>query len=455
MLPKCSILFIFGSVFKKTNNMATTKFFLQSKTSPANIYVNLSVSRGKIFRRKTGYTINTADWSEATDLPKQNDEENRRLGVRLKKMAAFIIEELNTLTTEGGEPTGDWLEAKIDAFNGKKRKSDEDILLNYIQKYIEDLPYKEFPNGRKGATRATIQKYSALKNKIDEYQIYTKKTFYVKDVTPVFRNDLLKYFREVLILGANTAGRYIKFLKTVCLDAQFNGLEVSHLLKRVRGFSEKADKIYLTFEELEALEKKTFSRPALDNARDWLIIGCYIGQRVSDLLTLTRENIIMRAGLELIELDQVKTGKQVSIPLHPKVKTIIEKYGGNFPYNISDQRFNEYIKDVCRLAGITQPVKGGKLIEISEGTFRKVHGNYPKYELVTSHICRRSFATNFYGELPTALLISITAHSTEQQFLQYIGKTSNDYAVQIAEYWRKEELKSRHNVLMNVIKKAE
>jgi hypothetical protein len=101
MLPKCSILFIFGSVFKKTNNMATTKFFLQSKTSPANIYVNLSVSRGKIFRRKTGYTINTADWSEATDLPKQNDEENRRLGVRLKKMAAFIIEELNHPTLKG------------------------------------------------------------------------------------------------------------------------------------------------------------------------------------------------------------------------------------------------------------------------------------------------------------------------------------------------------------------
>ena len=47
------------------------------------------------------------------------------------------------------------------------------------------------------------------------------------------------------------------------------------------------------------------------------------------------------------------------------------------------------------------------------------------------------FALNFYGEMPTALLISITAHSTEQQFLQYIGKTSNDYAIQIAEFWAK------------------
>ena len=42
-------------------------------------------------------------------------------------------------------------------------------------------------------------------------------------------------------------------------------------------FSEKSDKIYLTFEELEQIENKTFDRPALENARDWLLVGCYIG----------------------------------------------------------------------------------------------------------------------------------------------------------------------------------
>ena len=434
--------------------MATARFLIQSKCNPANIYVNLSVSRGRIFRRKTGYLIDPDDWSEANNLPKQNDEENKRLGARLQKMGAFLIEELNTLTTGGGEPSGDWLETKIDAFNGKKRQTDADKLLNYFQKFIDDLPYKDFPNGKKGAKPTTIGKYSALKNKIEDYQRYTKKTYFIKDVNPAFRNDLLKYFREVLLLGPNTAGRYIKFLKTVCLDAQYNGMEVSHQLKRVRGFTEKADKIYLTFDELEAIEGATFTRPALDNARDWLLIGCYIGQRVSDLLALTSANIVTRAGLELIELVQVKTGKHVSIPFHPKVKEIIERYGGNFPYRISDQKFNEYIKEVAKLAGITQPVKGGKVVEISKGVFRKVHDTYPKYELVTSHVCRRSFATNFYGELPTALLISITAHSTEQQFLQYIGKTSNDYAIQIAEYWRKQSLTANQETTMTVIREA-
>lgn len=81
--------------------MATARFFIQSKSNPANIYVNLSVSRGRIFRRKTGYLIDPDDWSETFNLPKQNDEENKRLGARLQKMGAFLIEELNTLTTGG------------------------------------------------------------------------------------------------------------------------------------------------------------------------------------------------------------------------------------------------------------------------------------------------------------------------------------------------------------------
>ena len=71
--------------------MATARFLIQSKSNPANIYVNLSVSRGRIFRRKTGYLIDPDDWSEANNLPKQNDEENKRLGVRLRKMGSFLV----------------------------------------------------------------------------------------------------------------------------------------------------------------------------------------------------------------------------------------------------------------------------------------------------------------------------------------------------------------------------
>lgn len=436
--------------------MATIKFTVRSKNNPAPIYIRLSIDRNTVLKRKTGFVVNQNDWSYDTSMPKNGgDEEQKKtrneLESNLNKLSSSIKESINDATKNGTELNGDWLQTQIDKIHGKKKKTDTDRLANYIQYYIENLPFKEFPNGKRGVAHGTIQKYTTLKHKIEQYQKHEKKTFYVKDVNVNFRNNLLKYFTNIDKLNSNSAGRYIRFLKTVCLDAHLNGYEVHPQLKQIKGFTEKASKIYLSFDELEIIEKKTFEREALNNAKDWLIIGCYIGQRVSDLLTLTKQNIVKRNELELIELTQVKTGKRVSIPISWKVREILDKRNGEFPSKLSAQKFNKHLKDLCEIAEIIEPTEGAKL---DEETGRKVQGVYPKHELITSHVCRRSFATNFYGEIPTALLISITAHSTEKQFLEYIGKTQNDFASQINEYFKKLEQKAKKESQLNVLRQA-
>ncbi len=437
--------------------MATIKFLLQSKKDLAPIYLRLSIDRNNVYKRKTGFHVRQEDWSDKNSMPVNggNDEEQKKrrnnLKSNLEKLSTKIDDKLNEANKSGIEINGNWLQEQIDIINGKQQKTDVDRLVNYIQVYIDNLPFKEFPNGKRGVSHGTIQKYTTLKHKIEDYQKFKKKTFYVKDVNVKFRNDLLKYFTEVDKLNSNSAGRYIRFLKTVCLDANLNGYEVHPQLKQIKGFTEKASKIYLSFDELEIIEKKTFEREALENARDWLIIGCYIGQRVSDLLTLTKTNIVKRDNLELIELTQVKTGKPVSIPMAWKVREILDKRNGEFPTKLSAQKFNKHIKDLCEIAGINEHTEGAKLDEESG---RKLKGVYPKHELVTSHVCRRSFATNFYGEMPTALLISITAHSTEKQFLEYIGKSQNDYATQIAEYFEILKQKLKKEPRMNILREA-
>lgn len=64
---------------------------------------------------------------------------------------------------------------------------------------------------------------------------------------------------------------------------------------------------------------------------------------------------------------------------------------------------------------------------------RNTFGTYPKFELVTSHIGRRSFATNYYGKIATTFLINITGHSSETMFLNYIGKSNKDMALEMAQ----------------------
>lgn len=105
---------------------------------------------------------------------------------------------------------------------------------------------------------------------------------------------------------------------------------------------------------------------------------------------------------------------------------ILAKRNGQFPRKISDVKYNDYIKEVCKRAGLTQKVEGSKKIETSPESkqYRKEEGIYPKWELVSSHIGRRSFATNFYGTIPATFLIYITGNLTGKMFLEYIGKSN-------------------------------
>jgi integrase len=150
-----------------------------------------------------------------------------------------------------------------------------------------------------------------------------------------------------------------------------------------------------------------------------------------------------------IEIETQKTGQNVVIPMHPQVKEILEKRNG-FPKTLSDQRFNEYIKEVCEITKLNEPTEGSR---INPKTKRKVISVYPKYELVTSHICRRSFASNLYGKLPNMVIMGITGHQTEAQFLKYIKITPKENAKKLQEYWQKQlEENNFEKLNMKVVK---
>ena len=224
----------------------------------------------------------------------------------------------------------------------------------------------------------------------------------------------------------------MKFIKSVCYHARNNGIDTHYQLDSLKAKQVKVDKIYLTKDELIKIENAHLEHDYQVNARDWLIISCETGQRVSDFMRFRKDFIRTENNVALIEFTQVKTNKIMTIPLSKKVLAILEQRNGDFPRQISDQRYNEYIKEVCKIAGLTHKIRGSKL---NPETNRKQSGIFEKWELVTSHIGRRSFATNNYGRIPTALLISATGHTTEKMFLEYIGKTDTQKAIQLAEYF--------------------
>lgn len=430
--------------------MASVKFNVRGKRNPSKITARLILDKASDFRIATPLLINPDYFNNKSGKVRQIAEftDKQNMQDQLEDLKRYLIDRVNEAVREGIYINSDWLKECIDNHFNVVVKTDYNLLINYCKHYVEKLKLKTNERtGELGSSRATITKYNTITNKLDSFQKSKRKTYRLVDVNLKFRNEFLIYLLEVDKLARNTAGRYIKFLKTICLDAQRSGFKVNQELASIRGFKVEVKKIYLNFDEIEQIAKTEFKDEKLESARDWLVIGCYIGQRVGDLLSLTKENIKQHKGRNFIELIQQKTKKKVTILVHPKVQKILDKNKGEFPMvysmNISSTKakFNLYIKDVCFDAGLKEVISGSR---INPDTNRKEEGEFQKYQLITSHICRRSFATNHYGDIPTPYLLNITGHSTEKEFLNYIGKTSIDYADQMASYWEKQIEKSKN-----------
>lgn len=435
--------------------MATIKYLLQSKTENAPIYLRLSLGRSNTLKRKTGLFINPKDWSKATGLPKQNNNNNKNLSIELIGLSNIVMKKLNDANSHGIEVNADWLNETIDLhFKRITENKQSELITDAIQEIIDNAQVRKNGTGGVGLSKSRINSYKSLKKMIVEYQ--GTKRFKVKEVNVKFANDFLKYLLNTKKYQKSYALKKIADLKTVCYDAETNGIEVNQQLKKVESAKTTNENIiYLSTQELEKIENARIVSEALQNARKWLLLGCNIGQRGGDLLNLNENNFVTRSGLNVIELKQKKTGKNVTIPVLEKTKEILEN---GLPYKISIQKFNEHIKDVCKIAEINELTKGSKVEVTKKGQGnthkRRIDGMYPKFDLIGSHVCRRSFASNLYGTLPTALIMQITAHSTEKMLLNYIGKDSLDYAQQIADFYTLQAQKEKRETNLTVVNDA-
>ena len=159
------------------------------------------------------------------------------------------------------------------------------------------------------------------------------------------------------------------------------------------------------------------------------MIGCYTGLRYQDVISLNRGCI----NGNYINMVQAKTGERVTIPLLPQVIRILEKYDFCLKANT---KINKQLKEVCKLAKINDVVWRKSYVD---GVL--VNKSYKKYDLVSSHTARRSFATNSYQKgIPTASIMKITGHRTEKSFYSYIKLDNKEHADILLEAWKSESI---------------
>lgn len=440
--------------------MATVQAFIRTskkKTESINIRFRLRDGRNIQMFHTSEILVNPDAWDSNEQSIKKRiifkDDERLKINKAVNDRKALILQLY--VNTENKEIlTSEWLDAEIDrALHPEKYQPKIEIntLFKFTGQFIEEAPKRKDKNTGRLLTYNNIQQYKATEKHLKSFASgIGKKDFKFDEINQVFYDKYVAYLQKeipeldkngkpkvdenkkpILLkesFTANSVGKHIRILKLMLNEATIQGYNTSTYYNSFHVFTEETDTVYLNEKELEQLKNKDFSKtPYLDRVRDWFLLLAWTGCRFSDLEKVGKTDI--KDGF--ISFRQQKTNTKVTIPLHPVVLEILEKYDFNLPEPITNQRFNEYIKEAAKLSEInnTESVtitRGGKLVTEL----------YPKWELISSHTGRRSFCTNMYKRgLPTLMISSISGHKTEKSFLKYIKVKQSEHAEMMKKAW--------------------
>lgn len=335
-----------------------------------------------------------------------------------------------------------YFKRRLDEYFSKTTKEqrqnlNQKTLWGYYETFLIRMKDGSRVNLSKGTpiARKTIFQFENLKRHLQNFEKYKKVRLEFENIDLSFYNTFVQYLTTKLNLSPNTIAKLITNLKVFLREAFDEGVTNNNIFtnRRFRANTLLPESIYLNPYEINQILNIDLSlNSRLERVRDTFIIGCYTGLRFSDLINIKPENIID----DMIEIVQVKTKDRVVIPLRKEVKILLAKYDNSLR-KISTQKFNDYLYDVVKKCDLLKDeisiktIQGGREIVIKK----------PKYEFVTSHTARRSFATNEYmlKGLSVRDIMAITGHKTEKSFYRYIRQTPKENAERVKIIWQERE----------------
>lgn len=386
---------------------------------PIRMRVNFASKRIEF---TTGYRIDAAKWD--------SDKQRVRNGCtnKLKQSASEINASLLGYYTEVQEifkkfeveeimPTPEQIK---EAFNAQHnpieevtpRKSTSNAFYKVFDEFVRDC-------GRQNDwTDSTYEKFVAVKNHLMNFR--DGLTFDFFDEKGL--NDYVTYLRDVKEMRNSTIGKQLSFLKWFLRWAFKKGLHQNNAYDSYKPKLKSTQKkiIFLTWEELNKLREFEIpaAKQALDRVRDVFLFQCFTGLRYSDVFNLRRSDI---KG-DHIEVTTVKTSDSLIIELNKHSKAILDKYkdvafeDDKVLPVITNQKMNDYLKELAELAGIDEPVR-----QTYYRGNERIDEVTPKYALLGTHAGRRTFICNALAlGIPPQVVMKWTGHSDYKAMKPYI-----------------------------------
>ena len=386
---------------------------------PIRMRVNFASKRIEF---TTGYRIDAAKWD--------TDKQRVRNGCtnKLKQSASEINASLLGYYTEVQEifkkfeveeimPTPEQIKEAFNALHKpieevKPRKSTPNAFYKVFDEFVRDC-------GRQNDwTDSTYEKFAAVKNHLMNFR--DGLTFDFFDEKGL--NDYVTYLRDVKEMRNSTIGKQLSFLKWFLRWAFKKGLHQNNAYDSYKPKLKSTQKkiIFLTWEELNKLREFEIpaAKQALDRVRDVFLFQCFTGLRYSDVFNLRRSDI---KG-DHIEVTTVKTSDSLIIELNNHSKAILDKYkdvafeDDKVLPVITNQKMNDYLKELAELAGIDEPVR-----QTYYRGNERIDEVTPKYALLGTHAGRRTFICNALAlGIPPQVVMKWTGHSDYKAMKPYI-----------------------------------
>ncbi len=418
--------------------------YLKEPNSEKETMIILQYRLGnQTFKYSTKEKILPEFWDSKSKLPLTK---KGAFGTKLKKITTIInrynehLEVVIDNCKMNNIPiTKEILKAEFDKkFKPKKQNNEFRYLTDFVDDFCKIAPSLINRSTKRKYTASKIKNYIKANNRLQDFEKYRKSKLRFTDFSMKVYDEFVNYCVEVKKYSINYTGNLIKEIKVFLKKAEEFNYIVNQDYKNSNFtvLKEKSVAVALNEDEIQTILDYDFSNnKRLENCRDLAIIGFWTGLRVSDFLNLPEINIDDKFITVQPKKTKHSSGIKVVIPLHHHIKEVISKRG--MPRMITDVKFNKYIKEICEIVGIDNVVKGSLNVFDEEiNDYRKKVGYYPKYKLVSSHTCRRSFATNLYKmNFPTLSIMNITGHTTEKSFLTYIKVTPTEHAEKLLKHW--------------------
>lgn len=372
--------------------------------------------------------------------------ENIRINDELRKILGFCkdyaaaVSESDLMTDSLQFSKESFEKFMVDKIRGKEaaiRKSAEEFIKDYIKRKASMVNKQT----QRTLCRGTVYNHENALRRLQKYCIEKRKKIVWELFNRRFEESFTAWMNEQG-LSANTIASQFSIMKVWLSEAEIEGLMTDKYFHKYPTKAHDVDNIYLTENEIQRLYDIDFSdeevqkqidpKSNIEQTRDLFVIACWTGLRYGDWHDLSKSQITK----DRINITTHKTMKEVTIPIHPMVKSIIKKYNGKLPKSVDKSKAIKQIQKCGEIAHIDEPIilhriKGGKEIVKRE----------PKYMFISTHTARRSFCTNMYlRKIPTKAIMAISGHTTEANFIKYIKIDKDHYANMVESSFKKTDI---------------